>query len=430
MKRLAIAILAALTAVAAWTMPAPEEAVGVADELPLPATGTRSGVWFCPGADAEVDPIVMAGVLSSGLVGFSLPVDGETLDSFQNRISAGVGDWDVGDGLFFHPGPTIVETSSSPSAAAVIYRGPQHLAIGGCYVAAKEWFLNGAAIATSETLTLRLFNPLLEQGRVELEVVSEFGFEPLLDFESVNVGPRAWEDVSLNLLLGDRQQVGVRVSVTEGVVIPSMHATGSDGLAVWPGESPSPTWEFPLAQVGGTPGTVAVWNPGTEVADVTIELIGRQGPLGLFDLTLGPGREERFDISAVTSLETAAVVRSSVAVVAAVRSGGFGGGAAASVGAPRPAERWLVPGHGIVPDVGSFLFVLNSADDPVEVMAGPIGGDAGAPLVVAGHSIARVNVTGRGADIIASGPVSVAWLVATATDTGLGLGVPITEPSP
>jgi hypothetical protein len=158
--------------------------------------------------------------------------------------------------------------------------------------------------------------------------------------------------------------------------------------------------------------------------------MGRQGPLGLFDLTLGPGREERFDISTITNLETAAVVRSPVAVVAAVRSGGSGGAAAASVGAPRPAERWLVPGHAVVSDVGSFLFVLNSADDSVEVTAGPIGGDIGPPLTVAGHSIARLNVSGRGADIVASGPVSVAWLVASTTDAGLGLGVPITEPAP
>ncbi|NNC93802.1 MAG: hypothetical protein HKN80_15065 [Acidimicrobiia bacterium] len=430
MKRLAIALLAGLTAVAAWTMPAPEAVGGLVDELPLPVTAARAGVWFCPGVDGDVDPIVMAAVPATGLVGFSLPVDGETLDSFQNRVAAGVGDWDVGDGLFFHPGPVIVETSTSPSAAGVVYRGPEQLAADGCYVAAKEWFLNGASIGPSETLTLRLFNPLLEQGRVSLEVVSEFGFEPLLDFESVSIGPRSWEDVPLNLLLGNREQVSVRVAVTEGVVIPGLHAAGADGLAVWPGESPSPTWEFPLAQVGGTPGTLSIWNPGSEDAEITIELVGRRGPLGLFDLTVRSGREEQFEISGITSLETGAVLRSSEAVVAAVRSGGFAGGAAASVGAPRPVNRWLVPGHAIVPDVNSFLFVLNSADDPVDVTAGPIGGDAGATVTVGGHSIARLNVSGRGADIIASGPISVAWLVAISTDTGLGLGVPIAEPTP
>jgi len=427
MKRLAIAVLAGLTAVAAWTMPAPDVALGVVDELPAPSTDTRSGVWFCPGVDGEVDPVLMAAVLSPGLVGFSLPVEGESLDSFQNRIEAGVGDWDVGDGLLFHPGPAIVETSSTPSAAAVVYRGPVQVAADGCSVAAKEWYLNGASIGPSQTLTLRLFNPLLEQGRVSLEVISEFGFEPLLDLETVSIGPRAWEDVSLSLLMGNREQVAVRVSVTEGVVIPSLYSAGLDGLAVWPGESPSPTWEFPLAQVAGTAGTISVWNPGSEAAEVSIELTGRQGPVGRFDLSLGPGREERFDVSAVTPFETAAVVRASVAIVAAVRSDGSGG-AAASVGAPRPAKRWLVPAHDVVSDLASFLFVLNSGDDPVTVIAGPIGAEPGAPLEVAGHSMARLDVSGRGADINASGPISVAWLVAGASDVGLGLGVPIVVP--
>ncbi len=424
MKRVAIAVLAGLTAIAAWTMPAPDEASGVVDELPVPSTNTRAGVWFCPGVDGEVDPILTAAVPTPGLVGFSLPAEGGNLDSFQNRIEGGVGDWDVGDGLLFHPGPAIVETSSSPSAAAVVYRGPRQVAADGCYVAAKEWYLNGASIGPSDSLTLRLFNPLLEQGRVSLEVISEFGFEPLLDLESVSVGPRDWEDVSLSLLLGTREQVAVRVAVTEGVVVPSLHASGLDGLAVWPGESPSPIWEFPLAQIAGTTGTISVWNPGTESADVNIELMGRQGPVGRFDLSLGPGREERFDVAAITALEAGAVLRSSVAIVAAVRSDGSGG-AAASVGAPRPAERWLVPAHGIVSDLSSFLFVLNSGDDPVTVNAGPIGAEAGLVLEVAGHSLARLDVSGRGADISASGPVSVAWLVTGASDAGLGLGVPL-----
>ena len=429
MKRFVIAILATVAGVTAWVMPAPDIASGAVDELPEPVAGTRSEVWFCPGAAAEVDPIVTAAVLAPGIVGFSLPVAGEVLDSFQNRIPAGVGDWDVGDGLFFHPGPSIVETSSSPSAAAVVYRGPAQVAADGCYTAAKEWFLNGATMRPSETLTLRLFNPLLEQGRVLLQVVTEFGFEPLLDLETMSIGPRAWEDVSLSLVLGDREQVAVQVSVTEGVVIPSLHAVGPNGLSVWPGESPSSTWEFPLVQTVGTTGEISVWNPGSEPADVSIELMGSRGPVGGFDLSVGPGREERYDVSSLTTAEVGAVIRSTVAVVAAVRSDGPGG-TAATVGVPRPGARWLVPAHGIVPDLSSFVWVLNSGDDPVDVAAQPIGADSGTTRQVSGHSIARLDVSGRGADITATGPVSAAWVVVGAGDVGLGLGVPITAQVP
>ncbi len=430
MKRVLIGVLAAVTALAAWALPAPEAATGVVPELPeLPETGQRAAVWFCPGVDSEVDPILTASLVLPGLVGFTLPADGDILDAFQTRIEPGVGDWDVGDGLLFHPGPSIVETSTIPSGAAVIYRGPVEVAVDGCYTPAKEWFIPGATAGPAETVTLRLFNPLLEQARLTLQVITEFGFEPLLDLESVSIGPRDWEDVPLGLVLGTREQLAVQVTVTEGVVIPSLSISGPNGLAVWPGESPSATWEFPLAQVAGTAGTISIWNPGTEDADVTIELMGRQGPVGLFDLVVRPGREERFDVSSATSLEAAAVVRSSVAVVAAIRSEGAAGNAA-STGVARPAARWLVPGHAVVSDLASFVFVLNSGDDPVQVQAGPVGAESKATVNVPGHAIVRLNVDGRGADIVASAPVSVAWAVVGEADVGLGLGVPLAVQEP
>jgi hypothetical protein len=405
-------------------MPAPETAAGIVDDLPLPSTDVRSGVWFCPGAAGEVDPILVGGVLETGIVGFSLPAGGEVLDSFESRIEAGVGVWDVGDGLFFHPGPAIVETSSLPSAAGVLYRGPARVAADGCYVAAKEWFLNGSGIDQSETLTLRLFNPLLEQARVSLEVISEFGFEPLLDMESMTIGPRDWEDVSLTLLLGNREQVAVKVVVAEGVVIPGLHSAGPNGLAVWPGESPSATWEFPVAQVPGTVGTLSVWNPGDEPAIVDVELMDEEGPLGRFNLEVGAGREERFDISGVGAGSVGAVVTSSQAVVAAVRMIGEAG-VAGSVGAARPSTRWLVPAHGIASDLGAFLYVLNSGSEAVEVSIAPFGGGDGQVVSLAAHAIARLEVPFRGVEVRASEPVSVAWMVARPGDVGLALGVPV-----
>lgn len=429
MKRIAIAVLAGVTAIAAWFMPAPEISAGVVEDLPLPPTDARSGVWFCPGAAGEVDPILVAGVLEAGIVGFSLPAGGEVLDSFQSRIEAGVGEWDVGDGLFFHPGPAIIETSSLPSAASVLYRGPARVAADGCYVAAKEWFLNGSGIDEAETLTLRLFNPLLEQARVSLEIISEFGFEPLLDLESITIGPRAWEDVSLNLLLGERQQVAVRVAVTEGVVIPGLHSAGPNGLAVWPGESPSRNWEFPVAQLPSTAATISVWNPGAEPAEVSLEIMGEEGTVGRFDLSVGAGREERFDVSSVTAGPVGAVVTASQAVVTAVRAIGEAG-VAASVGAPRPASRWLVPAYGVAVDLESSLYVLNSGDVAVDVMVAGLGEQGGPVVQVPARAAVRVEVPTRGADISASGPVSVAWVVARPGDVGLGLGVPITPVGP
>jgi hypothetical protein len=429
MRRTLIALLAVVTAVAAWAIPAPDTGAGAVAPLPEPPVGTRAAVLFCPGAAGEVDPILSAALPSSGLAGFSLPVDGEILDAFQVPVQSGVGEWDVGDGLFFHPGPAIVETSSTPSGASVVLRGPGRLAADGCYAAAKEWLLTGASIQAPQTLTLRLFNPLLDLGRVELELVSEFGFEPLLDLETFSIPPRSWEDVGLTLALGDRAQIAVRVTVVEGVVIPAFFEAGPDGMAVWPGESPSPTWEFPLAQLGGTSGVLSVWNPGVEPVDVAIELAGRQGTVGRFELPVGPGREERFDIATITTAEVGITATASGAVVASVRVSGPAA-TAATVGTPRPQRRWLVPSHNVASDLGSVIYVLNSGGEPSEVGIGPIGAEPAEIVSVGPRAIARLEVPGRGAEITASSPVSVSWVAIGGGDVGLAPGIPVAAANP
>lgn len=422
MKRLLIGALVTVTSIAAWALPAPDTDAGLVDEVPeLPETTQRSAVWFCAGVDGEVNPILVAALDNAGLAGFSLPAAGDVIDTFQTRVDPGVADWFVGDVLLFHPGPAIVETSSTPSAASVVYRGPVQLAAGSCQTPAKEWHLSGASSGPADSVTLRLFNPLLEQARVVLQVSTEFGFEPLLDLESVSVGPRDWEDVSLSLVLGDRQQIAVQVTVTDGVVIPSLSMAGPNGLAMWAGESPSTTWELPLAQVAGTAGVISIWNPGEEDADVSIELMGRQGPLGLFELTVASNREERFDISATTSLEAGAVVRSSSAVVASAMSTSEGAIAAAT-GLPRPATNWTLPAHDVVADLASFVFVLNSGDEPVVVEAGPVGTEPATTTTVPAHAIARLEVEGPGAALEASAPVSVVSAFVSG-DIGLVPGV-------
>lgn len=426
MKRLLVGILAAATAAAAWALPAPEAAEGVVASLPEPPVGAKAAVWFCPGAAGEVDPIVSAAIASPGLVAFSLPVDGEIVDSFEGRYEPGVADWDVGDGLFFHPGPAIVETSTTPSAASVLLRGPGRLAGAGCDVAAKEWFLTGASIESPRALTLRLFNPLLEPGRVELELISEFGFEPLLDFESIVVPARSWEDVPLTLTLGNREQLAVRVTVVEGVVVPSFHEAGPDGLAVWPGESPSPTWEFPVAQVRESEGVISVWNPGTEQVELAVTLTGERGPVGRFELTVGAGREERFDIAAITTREVGATVTATGAVVAAVRSAGPGL-IAATAGLPRPRERWLVPANNLAAALDFGVYVLNSSEAEVEVAIGPVGSEPVQTVTIPGSASVRLALSGRGAEVQASGPVTVAWLARGPADVALAPGVPVAD---
>ena len=120
MRLLLVAVVAAL-AVGAWALPAPETEEGASDDLPDPRPlSARSNVWYCVGSDSETDPILGAALAAAGRVEFSLPVDGEFIDVFEQRLSdPGVAEMDVGDGLRFHPGPALIEVSSSPSGAAI-----------------------------------------------------------------------------------------------------------------------------------------------------------------------------------------------------------------------------------------------------------------------------------------------------------------------
>ena len=421
MRRLILLATAAALALGAWALPAPDIAVGAGDELPDPRPlSARSSVWYCAGADAETDPVLGAALPTAGRAVFSLPADGEFIDVFEQRLTApGVAEIDVGNGLRFHPGPALVEVSSSPSGAAVILTGPTQLAGVSCQIAAKEWFLNGGTQGPSETLTLRLYNPLLEPARVSLQLMSEFGFEPLLNDAQVQVAPRDWEDFNFGPLLGERERIAIKVNTEEGVVIPSFTSTGPEGLAVWPGEGLSPIWEFPVAQADATSGILSLWNSGPIDATATVSVVGTAGVAGTVTVVVGPQREERVDLAAISEGEVGAVVKSDLPLAAAVLTAGPGG-RAGSVGAPRTVVRWLVPANNLVRGLDYRVVVLNSSDDEVELTSRSVGNETANRIVILPGTIRRLAISGKGAEITASGPVSVAWVVASETDLGLG----------
>ena len=431
MRRLILVAVVTAGGLAVWALPAPDVDSGVSNELPDPRPlSSRSNVWYCSGSDAETDPVLGAALPAAGRAEFSLPADGEFLDVFEERLTdPGVAEVDVGDGLRFHPGPALIEVSSSPSGAAVVLIGPTQLAGDSCQTAAKEWFLNAGTQGPVERLTLRLYNPLLEPARVSLQLMSEFGFEPLLDDAQVQVGPRDWEDFDFGPLLGEREKIAIKVNTAEGVVIPSFTSFGPEGLAVWPGEGLSPNWEFPVAQAEATAGILSLWNPDVVDANVTVSVIGTTGVVGSLTITVGAQREERVDLSTVTDAEVGAVVNSDVPLAAAVLATGPGG-RAGSVAAPRPVKGWLVPANNLVGGLDYRVIVLNSSGDDVELLSRPIGGETANRVVLPSGTIRRLSIAGRGAELTASGPVTVAWIVAGPSDVGIGLATPIVEVVP
>ncbi len=431
MRRFILVAVVTAGALAVWAFPAPDVESGAGNELPDPRPlSSRSNVWYCSGSDAETDPVLGAALPTAGRAEFSLPADGEFLDVFEERLTdPGVAEVDVGDGLRFHPGPALIEVSSSPSGAAVVLSGPSQLAGDSCQTAAKEWFLNAGTQGPVETLTLRLFNPLLEPARVSLQLMSEFGFEPLLDDARVLVGPRDWEDFDFGPLLGERDRVAIKVSAVEGVVIPSFSSVGPEGLAVWPGEGLSPHWEFPVAQAEATSGIISLWNPGVVDATASVSIIGTAGVVGNITVTVGAQREERIDLSTVSDAEVGAVVTSDIPLAAAVLVKGPGG-RAGSTAAPRPVERWLVPANNLVGGLDYRVIVLNSSGDDVELLSRPIGSETANRVVLPAGTIRRLAIAGKGAELTASGPVTVAWIVVGSSDLGIGLANPVVEVVP
>ena len=431
MRRLVLLATVSVLALGAWALPAPDVEPGASDELPDPRPlATRSNVWYCAGTDSEVDPVLAAALPTAGRVEFSLPVDGEFIDVFEKRLTTpGVAEVDVGDGLRFHPGPALIEVSSSPSAAAIVLSGPTQLAGDACQTAAKEWFLNAGTQGPSERLTLRLYNPLLEPARVSLRLMTEFGFEPLLDDAQVQVGPRDWEDFDFGPLLGERARVAIQVNTAEGVVIPSFTSSGPEGLAVWPGEGLSRTWEFPVAQAEATSGILSLWNPDVTDATATVSVLGTEGVAETVTVTVGAQREERIDLAAISAGEVGAVVSSDLPLAAAVLTAGPGG-RAGSVGAPRPLENWLVPSNNLVRDLDYRVVVLNSGADDVELISRSVGNETASQIVVPAGTIRRLSIAGKGAELSASGPVTVAWIVVGASDLGLALATSFVEVVP
>lgn len=431
-KRVLILSVVALAGLAAVAMgPIDDGPVGLpALPDPEPSLG-RSSVWYCLGAAADADPILAAATPGSARVSFSLPVDGAFIDTIsESAAGEQVVTADLGDGRRFHPGPALVEVSATPSAAAFVVAGPQQLGADSCQVASKEWFVAGGSVGNGEILTLRLFNPLLEPAIAGIELVSEFGFEPLSDVASVTVPPRAWEDIPIGVVLGDRSEVSARVSVAEGVVIPGFVSITGEGLAIWPGQALSSVWEFPLAQPAGSEGVLTLWNPGESEATVTIELLETVGALPPVEVAVGAARQERIDLTTLTSREVAVIVRSTTPIAAAVRASGSAG-SAAGVGAPRAAARWIVPLLGVHSDLTHRITVVNGGAEAAQIVVRLLGSQEATSLTVDARSLGTVSIDGTGAEVTSDQPVTVGWTATGRSDVALSLATPVGgEPSP
>lgn len=424
MRRVAVAVAVAGLVVAAALASDP----GVAEPEPFvapPATAPQS-LWSCPGAELNADPAVTAALLTPGRVRFGLPAEGEIGDGREAVLAeAGAERFDVGELALFYPGAVIVEVSGGPAAVFETMAVPGILAGDVCpSLFSQEWHLTGGSTGLRRRLDIRLFNPLLEPARVNVEITTEFGSDPAPDLRALSVPPRDWIDVDLGVVLGGREQISATVVAEGGVVVPSFVMREDAGAAVWSGTGLSPDWEFPLVGVRGERPVLTVRNPQPVETTAIVELISPEGALGEPRRLLVPAEgvaSLSFDDVTVRPFGLRLSAEGSVA--AAVVSRGPAG-LSGTIGAVIGADRWLVPaGRGLgASDVS--VWVLNTGAEEATVGASlPSGEVVAGPVTVAAGGLARIQVPPAGAVVVdSSAPVTVSWTITAGGDLAAGAG--------
>ncbi|MFQ5948750.1 MAG: DUF5719 family protein [Acidimicrobiia bacterium] len=385
MRRAIGAALIALVAVTALLLPRPDEpegsAAGPVDELPFLEPSAIAGVWYCPWGQASAtrDSFVAVASVEQATAEFTfpVPVPGEPGDTARlELIGPGAGGLDLTQVALRGEAPGFVEFSGGPAAASVAVGSDEFLAADTCVSSGpKIWHLPGGSTREGQQLRLRLFNPFPEDAKVTVTVVSEIAFEPLSDLRGIEVPGRSWRDVDFEERLRLRESLALTVTSDEGLILPAMSLVNGVDEAWWPGVGLSETWEFPVVRHRGLKPTLAVDNPGDLPVTVTIDVFTPTG--GIADartveiLAAGPARIPLEDLEGD---QMAIRVRASGPISAAVVAEGSKG-LAATIGAPRPDLRWLLPGVRSVGQTSGFLWVLNSSDEVIAVTLTPLGGE-------------------------------------------------------
>ncbi len=275
MRRIATLVVAAVFATGAALMdvPAadgpPDFEAPVADlQFEAPASAS---VWHCPwvNADAQRDGVFLlaSSTETDAAITMPSPVVNEEPDVATVPIM-GPGSRVVDVGSISPRGdvPGFVEFADGPAVAAAAVIGEGLLAADRCVAAVpKIWHLAGGTTRTGRILTLRLFNPFPDDVKVSIAGASEFGAEPLPEFNSVLVRGRSWENIELNPVVPLLDDLSLVVAASDGVVIPVMVLSGVDpgaDQATWPGAGLSTIWYFANVTQGGLTPTLALTNPG------------------------------------------------------------------------------------------------------------------------------------------------------------------------
>ena len=439
---IAVVALALLAASQAAPGPPAEPTFG-GTQAPEPESAvSKSSVWYCAWVDSGDVRDSFFGVASDVdvdvTIGLPSPVPNEPPDTFDFDV-AGPGARGIDTSVIIRRGeaPGIVEFDDGPATAAAVVWADALATGDRCVVSVpKLWHLPGGTTRDGAFLSLRLFNPFPENAKVTVNAVSEFGNVPLPELEGFDVPGRTWTTIDLSQIIPLFDDVGVTVSTSQGIVVPSLVLADSTGEASWPGTGLSTTWEFPVAVDGGLSPFLALSNTGDVAAEVMLDIFTPDGSiLDATARTVEPGTPLRISLAEFADPPFGARVRSSVPIAAVVQGTELAApdadegdaeeapppdapdadtgatdetvtddgatssdeaasddeaaatdepappvrGLAGTVGASEPARHWLLPAVGLVPETTATIWIMNTGGSAATLTVTPLGDVSDAP---------------------------------------------------
>ena len=456
-RRLVAVIVLGVGAAFAAVLPAPsvvDQPVFAGNIALSPGVTASSSVWYCPwansGAFRDSAYLLASAVPTQSRVTLPSALPTEPADQIEERIVAQPGALALELGEFgFRNGdaPGLVELNRGPAGAAVLVRGEALLTGDTCVRnLTRKWYLPGGTTRQGRTTTLRIYNPLANDAKVEVIGASEFGIEPIEGLSNVDVRARSWIDIDMTERVPFIDDLALTVTVLEGDVVPTL-IVGSDkdgDEASWPGTAAASTWYFPTVTQGGLVPTLMVLNPSDGDIEVTVDVFG----LGFTTndavrVMVPPFQPVRITLSDLADGVFGVRVRGT-GPIAAVVVAEDGDPAlepdnllrdferiAGTVGTEVTARRWLLPGPNHLAEPRSSIWLLNPTADIVTVTLQPLAGRRlpARKLTLGPGNVLRIiierGMPGVGYLVESTQPIAVSWSIHTPRSVAFIAGTPI-----
>ena len=365
------------------TPPAPFPTPGAPSSATPEATPLPSAT---PSAENDVVPSTVSAVAVRGGDEGPGSLTGSVLPQGEGDLE--VKETGSGDQLSGAPGPvlltgegTMASAGSGVVSSSATSGESRGLMAAPCVVPGTEQWLVGVGSTDADRTELLLTNPDEAEAEVDLRFYGPEGRVVVPGSPGVVVSGRSTRSVSVSSLVDTPGPLSVSVRASSGRVSAAARRLRTNDLAPagadWQVPSTSPATGGVVPGVPGGDGTrlLAVVNPGTQRATVSVEVLGLSGafaPAGADSLEVSPESTATVALETGLAGESASVrLRSDVPVSGAVVSSSSRAGAGQDL-AVQPATPALVR-HGVsavattTGSTASELVLSNAGDDDAPV---------------------------------------------------------------